>query len=83
MPDSKPHPLATQATPPRPKPRPQAPPTTSEGRVDLDAPEFDEFNLSEDDIATLAAQFMDDTVKVSMCMYVHPYLGQQYLIMAA
>ena len=62
------------ATPPRPKPCPHLPPTTSEGRVDLDAPEFDEFNLSEEDMATLAAQFTDDRVKVGIG-YLHLYLG--------
>jgi coiled-coil and C2 domain-containing protein 1 len=53
-----------QTTPPQAKPRPKAPPpTTSDGRIDLDAPEFDEFNLSDEDMAMLAAQMGDDSAK--------------------
>ena len=63
-PPPKPHPLVTQAMPPKTRPHPHAPPTTSDGHVNLDAPEFDEFILSEEDMATLAAQLTDDRVKV-------------------
>ena len=54
-PKPKPRPLQPNAPPPQPKPRPP-PPTASDGRIDLDAPEFDEFNLSDEDIAILASQ---------------------------
>ena len=66
-PQPKPHPVQ-QTTPPQPKPHPKSPPTTSDGRIDLDAPEFDEFNLSEEDIAMLAAQM--DSHKASMVSHV-------------
>ncbi len=55
-----PKPSPRQPAPPKPSPRQQAPPTKPDGMVDLDAPEFDEFNLSEDDIAAMAAAFVDD-----------------------
>ena len=60
-PQPKPRP---QAPPPQPKPRPRSPPTTSDGGIDLDTPEFDEFNLSDEDMAMLAAQ-MDSANSVS------------------
>lgn len=56
-------------SPPKPQPRgggaqskppqPPAPPIGPGGRIDLDDPMFDEFTLSEDDIAAMAAM-MDD-----------------------
>ena len=45
---------------PKPHPKPQPPPMTSGGLIDLDDPEFDEFNLSEEDIAAMAASMVDD-----------------------
>lgn len=56
-------PTTSQAMPPVPKPRatpsapkPQATPNCPPGLIDLDTPEFAEFDLSEEDLATLAAQ---------------------------
>ena len=39
------------------KPDPKPPPSNL---VDLDAPEFDEFNLTEEDLASMASAFVDD-----------------------
>ena len=60
-PKPKPRPPQPKAPPTQPKPRPSATPTTSDGRIDLDAPEFDEFNLSDEDLAMLAAQMDSHT----------------------
>lgn len=51
-------PLPTKPTPPPLKPKPQTTPTTDRppGIIDLDTPEFAEFDLSEEDMALLAAQ---------------------------
>ena len=51
---------------PKPKPRPahsKPPPSLPSGMIDLDAEEFDEFNLSEDDLAAMAAMLVDDRAK--------------------
>ena len=52
---------------PKPKPRPPAqskpPPTLPSGMIDLDDEEFDEFNLSEEDLAAMAAMLVDDRAK--------------------
>ena len=52
---------------PKPKPRPPAqskpPPTLPSGMIDLDAEEFDEFNLSDEDLAAMAAMLVDDRAK--------------------
>jgi len=45
---------------PVPKPRTKPPPMTSGGMIDLDDPEFDEFNLTDEDIAAMAATMVDD-----------------------
>ena len=45
---------------PRPSPKPPQPPA---GMIDLNAPEFDEFNLSEEELASLAAGVVDDRAK--------------------
>ena len=58
-----------RVTPPQPKPRPP-PPTTSDGRIDLDALEFDEFNLSDEDIAILASQMGDNKVSILSSYYI-------------
>ncbi len=51
--------------PPQPKPRAVAPPPPlrADGKVDLDAPEFEEFTLSEEDLAALAGSVQDDRTK--------------------
>lgn len=55
------------------KPKPQSKPLPSSNLIDLDDPEFDEFNVSEEDLAAMAATFMDDrnrteSEKVSITM---------------
>ena len=47
----------TTSTKPKPKPSSQTGPGNL---IDLDAPEFDEFNLSEEDMSILMASFADD-----------------------
>lgn len=69
--DDLPPPVAVRSqapSPPKPQPKPRAaaskpPPLGPDGKIDLNAPEFDEFNLSEDDFASLAASFVDDRQK--------------------
>ena len=46
---------ATQTTPTSAKPVPKATPTKPDNTIDLDDPEFDEFNLSEEDMAAMMA----------------------------
>ena len=48
---------------PRPKPNPPAPPMKPGGMVDLDDPMFDEFTLSEDEIAAMAAMMEESEAK--------------------
>ena len=56
---SKPHPPPPAApTKPAPKPAPKGPPPSN--LIDLDDPEFAEFDLSEEDIANMAMSFVDD-----------------------
>ena len=45
---------------PRSKPAPKPPPMTASGMIDLDDPEFDEFNLTEEEFAAMAASMVDD-----------------------
>ena len=47
---------------PQPKPR-SKPPPAPEGMLDLDAPEFDEFNFSEEELAALGTTLVDDRSK--------------------
>ena len=62
-----PAPVLVAAPVPKPKPRPPAqskpPPTLPSGMIDLDAEEFDEFNLSDEDLAAMAAMLVDDRAK--------------------
>ena len=62
-----PAPASMPAHAPKPKPRSPAqskpPPTLPGGMIDLDAEEFDEFNISEEDLATMAAMLVDDRAK--------------------
>ena len=62
-----PAPVSVPAPAPKPKPRPPAqskpPPTLPSGMIDLDAEEFDEFNLSDEDLAAMAAMLVDDRAK--------------------
>ena len=62
-----PAPVSVPAHAPKPKPRPPAqskpPPTLPSGMIDLDAEEFDEFNLSDEDLAAMAAMLVDDRAK--------------------
>lgn len=52
---------SAQAKPvPKPHPKPQPPPMAPGGLIDLDDPEFDEFNLTDDDIAAMAEAMVDD-----------------------
>ena len=63
-PDPSPAPVSAPA--PKPKPRPaqsKPPPTLPSGMIDLDAEEFDEFNLSDEDLAAMAAMLVDDRAK--------------------
>ena len=48
-------------TKPKPQPKPRSKPP--EGILDLDAPEFDEFNFSEEELAALSANMVDDRAK--------------------
>ena len=60
---SKPGPSPVPAPAPKPKPRSspsKPPPTLPGGMIDLDSEEFDEFNLSEEDLAAMAAMLVDD-----------------------
>ena len=47
---------------PRPQPQVRSPPkpTPPSNLIDLDAPEFDEFNLTEEELASMAASMVDD-----------------------
>lgn len=56
--NSKPKPEPEPRPKPAPEPRPQ--PSRPGNLIDLDAPEFDEFNLSEEDMASLMSGFVDD-----------------------
>lgn len=61
-----PSPVPGPAPAPKPKPRPtqsKPPPTLPSGMIDLDSEEFDEFNLSEEDMAAMAAMLVDDRAK--------------------
>ncbi len=57
-----------RSSPPKPKPHPPAQPPRSQpthsmgadGRLDLDASEFDEFNLTDEDFEAMAAAMVDD-----------------------
>ena len=51
--------------PPQPKPKPKAPSSSSRppGLIDLDTPEFAEFDLSDADLEMMANSFVDDRKK--------------------
>ena len=49
--------------PPKPSPKPRSQPPSKPPLIDLDSPEFDEFNISEEDLAAMAATFVDDRAK--------------------
>lgn len=74
--EGEPHPSlpssSVTATPPtnqpstKPTPKPRAPPTSSSrppGLIDLDTPEFAEFDLSDADLEMLSGAFVDDRDK--------------------
>ena len=48
------------AAAPKPQPQPRAQPKPPPNMIDLNAPEFDEFNISEADLATFSNSFVDD-----------------------
>lgn len=61
----------TQDTKPQPsppkKPRQQPPPTVpGSNLINLNAPEFDEFNLTDEELATMAASLVDDRKQQSI-----------------
>ena len=61
-----PVPAPAPAAAPKPKPRSspsKPPPTLPGGMIDLDSEEFDEFNLSEEDLAAMATMLVDDRAK--------------------
>ena len=61
-----PSPVPVPAAAPKPKPRAapsKPPPTLPSGMVDLDSEEFDEFNISEEELAAMASMFVDDRAK--------------------
>lgn len=65
-PGPSPAPAPSSAPAPKPKPRstPSKPtPTLPSGMIDLDSEEFDEFNLTEEDLAVMADMFVDDRAK--------------------
>ena len=55
-----PPPTKQSAPPAAPKPHPQARPPPASNLINLDDPEFEEFNISEDDLAAMAASLVDD-----------------------
>ena len=65
-PGPSPVPVPVSAPAPKPKPRSspsKPPPTLPSGMIDLDSEEFDEFNLTEEDLAAMADMFVDDRAK--------------------
>ena len=65
---AKPGPSPVPVPAPAPKPKPRAAPSKPapvlpSGMIDLDSEEFDEFNLSEEDLASMAAMLVDDRAK--------------------
>lgn len=53
-------PTKQSAPPAAPKPHPQARPPPTSNLINLDDPEFDEFNISEEELASMAASLVDD-----------------------
>ena len=56
VPATKPQQLLSTSPKPQPRSQPKPPPNM----IDLNAPEFDEFNISEADLAAFANNFVDD-----------------------
>lgn len=56
----KPHPPSADKPQPKPRPKPNPFPMGPGGLIDLDDPAFDEFTLTEEDMAAMASVMVDD-----------------------